>query len=40
MTLLESGVFLKQMFSFGWVVVKTRTQTLKEGEFGCWILKD
>jgi hypothetical protein len=35
MTLLDSGVFQKLVYGYGWVVVKTRTQTLKEGEFGC-----
>jgi hypothetical protein len=40
MTLLVSGVFQKLLYGFGWVAVTTRTQTLKEGEFGCWLLKD
>ena len=40
MTLLVSGVFPKPLCGFGWVVVIARTQTLKEGDFGSWLLKD
>ncbi len=40
MTLLDSGVFQKLVYGFGWVGVKLEPKLFKEGELDSWLLKD